>query len=101
MPAFNLPADAVGRLRVTPGTNTPYPAAVARPPREARPAAVVGARGWVSAARAIDPGAAWPDAKGGAVVAAGLAEGGGVLLGFATLTNAMACPAWLSREAGR
>ena len=91
MTEFQLPADAVARLHMMPGTDTPYIVAVARTPVEPNLAAIITTPRHISALLTHGEGLNWPDTKGCTLAAAALEGGGGVVLGFAAPYDALAC----------
>ncbi|MFT8247292.1 hypothetical protein [Roseomonas sp. BN140053] len=78
-----------------------YLVALARPPLQPDPAAITSTPAGLSAVVTHDRGTTWPDARGLALAAATLEQGGGAVFAFAQLADALACHKRLTAEAGR
>lgn len=90
---FQIPADAVARLHILnapPVAGFPFALVIARPPLKAVPESLK-AKGQVSGLLTVDRGLTTPNAKGRALAAAVLEQGGPVGILFADLSNALAC----------
>jgi hypothetical protein len=81
---------AVARMHVRREGPIAYMVVLAVAPLEAHPDALRQA-GQVGCVLTHDRGVTWPDPRGEAMARAVLAEGGGVVLGFETMADALAC----------
>ena len=97
-PEIRLPPGAEARLFLRHGNPTPHLVALAVPPLAADPLEITNRPGGLFAVITHNPGMTWPDAKGCALASAVIGAGGGVVLGFATLGDALACHARLKRH---
>lgn len=90
---INIPPTAIVRQHIFRGAHL---ICVAIPPIAPDPVAIAtrGQSAWVT----HDPGQSWPDRRGCGIASAVLASGGGVVLAFETLGDALACRARLARE---
>lgn len=92
---FRLPAAAQARLHVREACGRPiYFIAIAVPPVEAKPEAVT-TRGLAHALLSHDPGVAWPDSRGEALMHATVEAGGVAVLAFPSLADALKAKARL------
>lgn len=91
MPTLTLPASATARLHMRVGADMPYIVTALTPPLEAVPEAIMLAPLGISAVLTHDSGLSWPDKRGEALAAAILERGGGIILAFERLADAMAC----------
>ena len=88
---FTLPEGGAARLfSIDTMAGFPWCVIAAPTPERARPEAL-SARGQVSAVLTHDEGLSWPGARGEALAAATIAQGGAVALAFVSMGDALAC----------
>lgn len=90
---FRLPSGAATALHILPQSLAAphvFAVCVAIAPTPATPAALL-QRGRVSALLTHDAGMSWPDRAGETLLGAVLDHGGGAMLGFETMADALAC----------
>ena len=87
---FTLPDGGAARLFAFDHPGFPWCVIAAPTPERARPEALT-ARGQTSALLTHDEGLSWPSARGEALAAAVMAQGGAVALAFTTMGDALAC----------
>ncbi len=99
--ALHLPATATVRLHLRPGQPFPHVVVVAAAGGHPAPEDVTSVPGGMSALLTNDPGFAWPDRRGVALLAAVMERQGSALVAFSALEDALAFQTRLAREAQR